>query len=283
MPPGGGPDLSCRLIIREVEKILGQSFVIVNKPGGSFAIGISAIAVAKPDGYTIGHAGHPGMFFAPFLDKVPYHPVKDLKEIMQFGFMNVAILVKADSPFRKFEDLIVYARQNPKKLTVGSAGVGTAGHVFVEQIAKKEGVALTHIPFKGGTEAQTALLGGHILVSTGDVNYALLEAAKIRLLALISETRSTEYPDTPILKELGYDFPTPWILNVVGPKGLPDDIAKKLEDAFTRAMQEPAFVKGMKDLHLMAVYRNSKDLSDYVAYNYEVYGKLLRELGFAKQ
>ena len=76
--------------------------------------------------------------------------------------MNVAILVRADSPFRKFEDLIAYARQNPKKLTVGSAGVGTAGNVFVEQIAKKEGVVLTHIPFKGGTEAQTALLGGHI-------------------------------------------------------------------------------------------------------------------------
>jgi len=282
VPPGGGPDLSSRVILKEVEKILGQPFIIVNKPGGSFAIGIGAITVAKPDGYTIGYAGHPGMFFAPFMDKVPYHPVKDLKQIVQFGLMNVSVVVKGDSPFKKFEDVIAYARLNPRKLTYGSAGVGTAGHVFMEQVAKKEGVQLTHIPFKGGIEAQTALLGGHILVSTGDINHALFEAGQIRLLLLISERRSTEYPDTPILKEFGYDFPTPWFLNVAGPKGMPDEIVKRLEDAFTLATKEPAFIKGMKDLRLMVVYRNSQELGDYVATNYEIFGRLLKGMGFAK-
>ena len=283
VPPGGGPDLSSRLLLREAEKILGQPFVIVNKPGGSFTIGIAAIVTAKPDGYTIGHAGHPGLFFAPFMGKVPYHPVKDLKQIMQYGFMNVSVVVKGDSSFRKFQDIIDYGRQNPKKLTYGTAGVGTAGHVFMEQIAKKEGVSLTHIPFKGGIEAQTALLGGHILVSTGDVNHALLEAGQTRLLLLIAEKRSTEYPDTPILKELGYDFPTPWILNVVGPRGLPEEVARKLEETFTKAVKEQAFIKGMKDLRLMIVYRNSQELAEYVASNYEVFGRLLKEMGLSKE
>lgn len=282
VPPGGAPDMSVRLITKEVEKILGQSIVVVNKSGASLAIGIAAIATSKPDGYTIGFTGHSGMFFVPFLEKVPYHPVKDLKQLMQFGIMNVAIIVKGDSPFKKFEDLIAFARQNPKKMTYGSAGTSTAGHLFMEEIAKKEGVQFTHIPFKGGMEAQMALLGGHILVSTGDINYSLYESGQIKPLLLISEKRSPEYPQTPILKELGYDFPTPWILNVAGPKGIPNDIVKKLEGAFTKAMKEPAFIKGMKELHISIVHRGSQELSDYVAQNYEVYGKLLKEMGLAR-
>src|SRR3990172_50292 len=125
IPPGGTSDASIRLIAKEAEKFLGQPIVCVNKPGGSFSIAIAAIASSNPDGYTIGYAGHPGLFVTPLMGKVPYHPVKDLKQIMQFGYLNIAVTVKGDSPFKKFEDIIAYARQNPKKLTYGSAGVGS--------------------------------------------------------------------------------------------------------------------------------------------------------------
>jgi hypothetical protein len=166
-----------RLICKEAEKSLGQPIVPLNKPGGSFSIAIAAIASSTPDGYTIGYAGHPGMFVVPLTEKVPYHPVKDLKQIMQFGFLNIAVTVKGDSPFKKFEDIVTYARQNPKKLTYGSAGEGSFGHLGMELIAKREKVQFTHIPFKGSPETQVALLGGHILVGTGefDLHQIILE------------------------------------------------------------------------------------------------------------
>jgi tripartite-type tricarboxylate transporter receptor subunit TctC len=282
IPPGGASDASCRLISKEAEKFLGQPIVCVNKPGGSFAIAIAAIASSNPDGYTIGYAGHPGLFVTPLTGKVPYHPVRDLKQIMQYGYLNIAVTVKGDSPFKKFEDVVVYARQNPKKLTYGSAGVGSFGHLGMEEIARREKVQFTHIPFKGSPETQVALLGGHILVATGDFNYSQLEAEQIRLLFLIGEERSPDYPQTPILKDLGYDIPAPTFLNVAGPKGLSEGIVKRLEDAFTRAMKEPAFTKGMKDLRLTVAYRNNKEMDDYVARNVEAFSKLLKEIGLLK-
>lgn len=282
VPPGGPTDLVCRLISKEAEKFLGQPIVVVNKPGGSFTIAIAAIASSKPDGYTIGYAGHPGLFVVPLTGKVPYHPVKDLREIMQFGYLNISVTVKGDSPFANFKDIAAYARQNPKKMTYGSAGVGSFGHLAMEQIAKKEGVQFTHIPFKGSPETQAALLGGHILVGTGDFNFALLESGQIRLVLLITEQHSPYYPNVPILKDLGYNIPAPTFLNVAGPKGMSDEVVKKLDDAFSKAMKEPAFIKGMKDLQLTVFYRNGKDLDSYVAANYDAFGKLLKEEGLIK-
>ena len=282
IPPGGASDAVYRLISKEAEKFLGQPIVCVNKPGGSFAIGIAAIASSPPDGYTIGYAGHPGLFVTPLTEKVPYHPVKDLKQIMQFGYLNIAVTVKGDSPFKKFEDIVTYARQNPKKLTYGSAGVGSFGHLGMEEIARREKVQFTHIPFKGSPETQTALLGGHILVGTGDFSTSLLDAGQVRLVLLIADSRSPEYPQTPILKDLGYDISAPTFLNVTGPKGIPEGIVKKLEDAFTKAMKEPAFVKGMKDLRLTIAYRNNKEMDDYVARSVEAFARVLKEIGLIK-
>ena len=283
LPPGGPTDLGIRLISREAEKHLGQPIVIVNKPGGTLTIGIAAVAAAKPDGYTIGYAGHSGMFVVPILEKVPYHPIKDLKPIVQFGGYNFGVIVKADSLFKNFQDLIAFARENPKKLTYGTSGANSMQYIIMEQIAKKEKVQITHIPFKGTPEVQTALLGGHILFGAGDFNYSLIEAGQIRLLLLLRDERSAEYPKTPILKDLGYDIPCPMMFNVFGPKEIPDGIAKKIEEAYTQAMKEPAFIKGMKeDLRLPIVHRNHKELTDYTNHNYEVYAKFLKEMGLTK-
>jgi len=282
VPAGASSDLSFRLICKEAEKFLGQPIVVINKPGGSFTVGIAAIASSKPDGYTIGYAGHPGMFVPPLTEKIPFHPVNDLRQIMQFGIINISVTVKGDSSFASFKDIVPYARQNPKKLTYGSAGVGSFGHLALEQIARREKVQFTHIPFKGSPETQAALLGGHIMVGTGDFNYSALESGQIRLILLVAEKHSPYYPNTPILKDLGYDVPAPTFLNIAGPKGLPDEIVKKLDDAFSKAMKEPAFIKGMQDFRFTVFYRNGKELDEYVAANYDAFAKLLKEQGLIK-
>ena len=276
-------DLAIRLISREAEKILGQPIVVVNKPGAAGSIGVAAIAASKPDGYTIGNTPHSPMIVLPHLEKVPYHPATDFKMIMQFAAFNMGVIVKSDSPFKGFKDLINFARQNPKKLTYGTAGANSMQNIIMEQIAKKENVQITHIPFKATGEAQTALLGGHILFAAGDFNYSLIESGQARVLFLFREERAAEYPDAPILKDFNYEFPFPTFICAAGPKGIPDGIVRKLDDAFAKAMKQPSFIKGMKeDLRLPILYRGSKELNDYVAYSYESYGKMLKEMGLMK-
>lgn len=282
-PPGGSTDLGYRLLTKETEKHLGQPIVVVNKPGGGGTVGVSAIASAKPDGYTIGQSPSGGFLaIMPHIEKIPYHPIRDLRYIMQFAELNFGVLVKADSSFKSFKDLISYARQNPKKLTYGTNAPHSISNLIMEQIAKIEGVQITHIPFKGSAEYQTALLGGHVLFVAGEFNYSYLEGRQARVLLLLREKRSEEYPQVPVVKDLGYDIPCPVYNGVAGPKGLPDEIAKKLEQAFTKGMKEPAFVKGMIDLHVTVFHRNSKELTDWAAYNYELFGKILKEMGLVR-
>jgi tripartite-type tricarboxylate transporter receptor subunit TctC len=267
VPPGTGTDLSVRLIAKEAEKFLGQPIVVVNKPGAALTIGTAAVASAKPDGYTIG------------LEKVPYHPLKDLRMVMQYGGFNFGVIVKADSPFKTFKDLIAFARQNPKKLAYGTTGTNSMPHITMERVAKQENIQITHIPFKGTPESQTALLGGHLLAAAGDFGYSLVESGETRVLLLFKEERSNEYPQIPILKDLGYHFPYPMIISIITARAVPDGIVKKLDEAFSKAMKEPGFINGMKELRLPIQYRDSKELDAYVAQNYEFYLKLFKEMG----
>jgi tripartite-type tricarboxylate transporter receptor subunit TctC len=282
LPAGSGGDLASRLIAKEAEKFLGQPIVFVNKPGGSYTIGAAAIAASKPDGYTVGYTTPASLFITPFLEKLPYHPLKDLQRIIQFGDMTFGMVVRSDSSFKSYENLISYARQNPKKLTYGTGGTNSFANLAIERIARKEGVQFTHIPFKGGAEVQPALLGGHIQFAAGDFNVSLLEAGQTRLLLLLTEDRRIEYPQTPILRDIGYDLPYPAMTSVTGPKGLPEGVLKRLEEAFTKGMNEPAFIKGMKELRLTVFHRNSKDLENYVTHTYEVFEKLVKEMKLSK-
>ncbi len=280
---GGSSDLAVRLMAKEAEKHLGQPLVIINKAGGGGTVGTAAIASAKPDGYTIGQCpGGAPLFTMPYLEKIPYNPLKDLKFIMEFVDLTFGVIVKADSPFKTFKDLVVYARQNPGKVTYGTNAPNSISNIVMEQVAKKEKVRFTHIPFKSSPEYQAAVLGGHIMFCAGDFNYSMIEANQTRVLAVLSEKRSQDYPDTPTLKDLGYDVPCPVFLGLIGPKAMPDEIAKQVEDAFTLALKDPAVVKGIRDLRLSILHRNGKEFSDYVASNYELFGRLLKEMGVTK-
>jgi len=279
---GSNIEMAFRLITKGAEKSLGQPIVIVNKAGGGGSIGTAALAAAKPDGYTIGQTGGSQMFVIPFLEKVPYNPVTDFKQIIQFMCFDLGIVVKGGSPFKSFHDLITYARQNPKKLTYGTAGAKNMVVFILEQIAKKERVQITNIPFKSTPEAETALLGEHLHCMAGTFTYSLIEAGQTKLVLLLREEHSPEYPETPILKDLGYDLPFPMYASIAAPKGVPEGIIKKLEEAFTKAMKEPAFINGMRDLRLGVLYRNSKETEEYVARNYSFFRELLKEMDLTK-
>lgn len=283
LPAGGTTDMLTRLLCKEAEKDLGQPILILNKPGGSLTIGAAILAASKPDGYTIGFTAATALFIMPFIDTVPYDPIKDFHQIIQWGAPSFGITVKADSPFKSFKDIVSYAHENPNKLTYGTTGQIGLHYLIMKQLAQKENVQFTQIPFKGGPDVEVALLGGHIDVAGSEFSNAQIEAGKTRLLLLLREERAAEYPKTPALNDLGYSgIAVPMIQGIAGPKGIPDEIAKKLEGAFTKAMKEPAFIKGMKDAGYTVLYRSGKDSSDYIAKNHKFFEKYLKELGLTK-
>lgn len=279
---GSASTIMITQLCNEAQKFLGQPFVVLNKPGGSSAIGISAVASSKPDGYTLGNCGHSPVCVLPHQEKVPYDPIRDLRFIMQFAGYTSGVIVKPDSPFKTFKDLINYARQNPKKATYSTTSVFDLNHLITEQIAKKENVEFTHIPMDASSQIHTQVMGGHLVFGVGSIQYSLVKSGSVKILVLYKEQRTNEYPEALILKDLGYDIRCPGFYTVAGPKGIPDSIANKLEDAFTRAIKAPNFVKLMEDLKTPIEYRNSKDLENYVALNYEYFGKLIKEMGFKK-
>ena len=143
-------------------------------------------------------------------------------------------------------------------------------------------VLLSLMPFKSGSESQAAILGGHIHFAVGDLPYPLVEAGKIRVLLVFKDKRDPLDPDTPAFSDFGYDTPFPTMLNVVGPKALPEGIVKKIDQAFHNAMKAPAFIKGMQMLHIPPFYRSSRDLNEYVAQNYALFSKIFKEKGLIK-
>jgi tripartite-type tricarboxylate transporter receptor subunit TctC len=278
MPAGGTADISSRLLAKIAEKYLGQSIVIVNKVGGSGSVGTAAFTSAKPDGYTIGYLGTSSIMTVPHIAKVTYHPVKDIEPIIQYSVHNFAVSVRADSSFNTFKEAVEYARKNPGVITYGTAGANSAQHILMERIGQIENVEWIHIPFKGGPEALAAVLGGHATMAAGDLNASLVKANKLRLLVMFLEERWAEFPDVPTLRDLRYPVPVPYIMGVGAPKGVPEPILKRLEDAFTKAYQDPEFSAGMKSLYLTVFYRNRKDFGDYIAKTFDQLGTFLQEM-----
>jgi len=278
MPAGGKGDLGARLLMKCAEKQLGQPIVVMNRDGGSGTVGTAAIAAAKPNGYTLGNLGPSSQVLIPYLVKLSYHPIKDFEFIMQYGYNVYGVNVRYDSPFKTFKEVIEYARANPGVVVYGSTGTNSAQHITIDKIARDEKAEMIHVPFKGGPTANMAAIGGHVTMAVGEVSVPLIQGKKLRCLGVLTDERWPDLPDVPTLKELGYKVPVPMFLGIGGPKGIPEPILQKLEDAFTKAFKDPELVSGMAKLGIPLYYRNRKDFSSYIAKGYEEVGEAIKEM-----
>ena len=252
--PGAFTDLASRRIAEDARKYLGQEVMISNKPGGGGRVGAELVSKAKPDGYTLGAVTDSSFILLPFLEKVPYKPMDDFTFLNQTGTIDFSTLVLPDSPFKKFKDLIDFARANPDKLTISTVGVGTTNHIAFEALCLLEGLKIKLVPFPGAAAAMTALLGGHVMAaSTGASGYVPhVKAKTVRMLAMMSDERLDEYPDVPTLKELGYPLVfQSWHL-LYGPKNMDKAVVKKLCDTFARTINSPGFINFAKSLDTWA-------------------------------
>ncbi len=285
MAPGGLIDPAIRAAAKAAEKYLGQPFIVENKAGGGGTTAFGILAKEKPDGYHLAGAGSPPLTYVPHFRQVSY-TLKDFIPICSFGRgAPLGVIVRADSPFKTLRDLIEYARKNPEAVTYGSTGVGMPLHLCAEYIALKEGVKFTHIPYKGSSAAFAALLGGHITFQSGGVADVKdhIRAGKVRVLVTYGDERWKTFPDIPAMKEFGYNFPNESYINVAAPKGTPQAIIKKLEDAFHKGIDDPEYRKLMAQLEAPVAFVGSDDLTKYFERHFKEVGELAEKLHIPKE
>lgn len=280
---GGSTDISVRTIGEIASKELGQPIVVLNKPGGGGSVAIAALANSKPDGYTVGSLSVGAMEIQPHLVKVPYDPVKDIVPIMQYGEYPQGIAVKSDAPFKTLKDLIEYAKQNPGKVTYGTTGVGGAQHIMMERIATEAGIKWSHVPFKGGAPAITALLGGHITAVTVAEFVPQVKAGTAKLLVVFNTKRLPDFPDALTMQEAGFNLSMSNYLGIGAPVGTPKDRLEKLQIAFKNAMNHPTFMEMMKKWSIEVIYNPGDELSKTIKEGYKVHGDIIKKMGIESQ
>ena len=283
---GGSTDILCRSISNIAEKILGQPIVVENKPGGGGALCLGLLASAPSDGYTLATTSDTPFTRAPHLINVKYDSMKDFIPITRLGLQRQGIVVKSDSPFKKFQDLIEYARKNPGQLTYGSPGPGTTPHLAMEKIALQERVKFQHVPFQGDTPTMTAILGGHVMAaSTGALGWmSHVKAGSLRLLLVFDPEGIDQWPDIPTFKKVGYDFEAPTAQMISTPKGVAKPIIDKLIITFSEAMMSPEYQKVAREQELLSVKPlTGSDFQKWLQAQFNMYGIFINEVGLKKK
>ncbi len=264
-PAGGSTDVAMRAIAEVASKHLGQPIVTDNKAGASGTLGPATMAAtAKPDGYTIAQMPITVMRL-PLMQKVSWDAEKSFSYIVHLTGYTFGITTKADGPFKKWQDVVDFAKANPGKVTYATPGSGTSLHIGMEQIADAAGIKLTQVPFKGGAETGAAVLGGHTMLQADSTGWKpLVEAGQLRLLAIWTANRSKVWPDVPTLKELGYPFVFDSPFGIAGPKGMDPKIVQVLHDAFKKAVEDPAVIATLEKYDMVPRYMNTKDYEQAV-------------------
>lgn len=281
-PAGGSTDRHLRALAEIASKHLGQTIIVENKPGAGGTLGPGQMALtAKPDGYTI--AQFPmGMLRIPHMQKTQWNPLTDFSYIIGVSGYTFGFTVKADSPYKTFNDYIEAARKNPGKVDYGSTGIGTSPHLLMEELAANAKVQLVHVPYKGNADLQQALLGGHVQAQSDATGWdKFVDGGQMRLLVTFGDKRTKRWPDVPTAKDLGYGVVSSSPYGLVGPKGMDPAIVKTLHDAFKKAMDDPKHMEVLGQLNQEVWYRNG---DEYLQWAKETYAKdkaLIERLGLA--
>ncbi len=282
---GGTTDTAARLMVSKATEILNQAVICMNKPGAGGTLGVSHVARAKNDGYTIGTCNMPAVSIIPHIREVPYKPFKDLIQICAVMPYEYGLLVKGDSPWNTWEEFVAHVKANPGKVTYGSVGTGTTNHLVTARIGKDLGLDWKHVPFQGGVKATAALLGGHvdIINNTAASVASSLRAGKIKALLITSENRFSLTPDVPTMQEKGFKFSQISYMSIVAPAGISDNARTMIENAFKAAVQDKGVLKSTGKLDLHPKFMSGKEYQALLQKLSDEWGKLLEELGVKVQ
>src|SRR5262245_1798546 len=240
-PPGGTTDTVARIAGERLSSSLGQPVIIDNRPGGAGGTtGFKAAAAAAPDGYTLLSATASMTISPAIYRNVGYDPIRSFAPVAMVGSSSQIIAVNMAVPAKSVAELVAYAKANPGKVHFGSPGYGTQPHLSGEFLKLRAGIEMVHVPYRGSAPAVNDLLAGqiHMILDSGPTILPLIEAGKLRALAVTGEGRNPNMPDVPTMIESGFPgFVTRYWNGVVAPAGTPDVIVNKLSAAINEGLK----------------------------------------------
>ena len=264
---GGGTDQFMRIATERAAEELGQSFIIVNKPGASTVIGVKAVTNAQPDGYTLLVSTNTSYTLIPYaISPQPYSPEASLDYVATLGGTEMVLTARLGMP-TELSEILDKSRKEPGYYTYATYGVGSSTHLAGEVLMDDTGAEFRHIPYKG-VEAVTALAGGQVDLMVDGTNAAgtMINAGKTKSVVVLQHHRSEFLPDTPTLAEAGYPDATASVISYImaAPKGTPKPVIAKLEHAFSVAMQDPVVKEKIKGMRSTITFRNAKETQEFV-------------------
>ena len=282
-PPGGGTDVLARMLADKLRPLLNENVVIDNRPGATGNIGNDIVAKAPPDGHTVLIQGTIIGMFPHIFAKLPYDPVKDLQAVGTIAESPNVIVVHADSPFKTLQDLVNAAKADPARpLNYGTAGVGSPQHLAMEQLASIAGIKVQHITYRGTTPAVNDLLGQQTQFGAYSLSSMLpfIQGGKLRVLAVMTQKRTSLLPNAPAMSELGYKGVDSSIrFAVFVPAGTPADVVNRLAAANDKALGDAAIRESFVKAGYEVVHASPQQTAAMVQREFNVWGPVVKQLG----
>ena len=277
--PGGNTDIVARIFGQKLGERVGQPVVFDNRGGATGTLGVGVAAKSPNDGYTIVIGDLGSMVIANHaIPNLPYHPVRDFAPIGLVTGVSIVVTVNPQSPSASFEDLLARARAQPGKLTYGTSGVGSPSHMAMELLRSMTGVNILHVPFKGGAQAVTALIGGQIDFLVDGAAFGQVKGGRLKAVA-VTGPRLPALPDTPGIGEAvkGFEFTNWW--GFLAPAGTPAEAISRLNEEFRQIAALPEIRDRLSGLGLAARSGTPQQFADHLKSETEKIDRIVRDAG----
>lgn len=279
--PGGGNDFIGRFIARQLSTILGASVVVENKPGAGGMLGVNDGIRAPADGYTLTLISL-SYTVNPALYKLNYDPVKDITPIAQISRGPLVMVATPSLSVKNVQQLIALAKTEPGKINYASSGVGSIIHLASAYFASMAGIRLTHVPYKGGGPAMTDTLSGRTQLFFSSIPEALpmIKAGRLKALAVTTPKRNATLPDVPTFAESGLpNYSVTLWHGLIGPKGMPQDVVMKINQAVGKALESPEALKVLRASGFEPASGTPDQFRSRIAEGVQLWGKVVHEAG----
>jgi tripartite-type tricarboxylate transporter receptor subunit TctC len=280
-PPAGSSDITARLIGQWLSERLGQQFVIENRPGAGGNLATEAVAKAPPDGYTLLLTGSSDAWNATLYGNLKFNYIRDIVPVASVSRGMAVLLVNPSVPPKSVSELIAYAKANPGKLLVASAGIGSGPHMYWELFRSMSGVDMLHVPYRGGGPALTDLLGGQVQAFFGTVISSIqyIRDGKLRALAVTGSARADVLPDIPTVGEFVRGYEASAWFGVGAPKNTPMEIVDKLNKEIMAGAVDPGMKMRFAEFGDAMFASSSADFEKLIAEDTEKWAKVIKFAG----
>lgn len=279
-PAGNASDIIARLIAQSLSERLGQQFVVENRPGAGSTIGTGVVVRAQPDGYTLlMEVMTANAINASLYPDLNYNFIRDVAPVGIIGRGSFVMVVNPSVPAKTVPEFIAYAKANPGKINMASAGNGTATHAFGELFKMMAGVDIVHVPYRGSFLPD--LLGGQVQIVFGPISQlvALIRTGKLYALAVTSATRSAALPDIPAVGEFVPGYEASGLYGVGAPKNTPPQIVNKLNKEINAALSDPKIEARLVDIGVVSMPMTPADFGRLIVDETEKWGKVVKFAG----